>query len=176
MQNAQISQLTLGQYGLSHGSGMTGELIRHATESWAGHAFIYVGNGQIVEGTAPRAQLSPASKYNDAVWAYKMPLTPAQQVKAVDRAFALVGTPYDYPAYIGFALEVLKLRSGKELDPAFHDDSWRVCSALVYDCEAFAGLTFNWSEIYRTEEWPTQVDNLVSPGMLFDYAAHKGWT
>jgi len=26
-----------GCYGVSHGSGITGELIRHATESWAGH-------------------------------------------------------------------------------------------------------------------------------------------
>lgn len=175
MQNVGISSLRPGQFGLSHGSGMTGELIRHATESWAGHAFIYVGNGQIVEGTAPRARLASASEYDDAVWAFNMPITPEQEVKAIDRAHALIGTSYDYPAYIGFALEVLKLRTGKELDPEFHDDNWRVCSALVYDCLTFAGITFDWSKVYKTEDWPTDVDNLVSPGMLLDYATRENW-
>src|SRR5437016_620630 len=44
-----------GCYGVSHGAGITGELIRHATESWAGHAFVYVGNGQIIEAAPPYA-------------------------------------------------------------------------------------------------------------------------
>ena len=49
-----------GCYGVSHGSGITGELIRHATESWAGHAFVYVGNGQIIEAEPPAARVSAA--------------------------------------------------------------------------------------------------------------------
>jgi uncharacterized protein YycO len=174
MQNAQISQLQIGTYGLSHGGGITGELIRSATQSWAGHAFIYVGNGMMVEGVPPRAQLVTASKYDDAIWAYKMPITPEQQVKAGDRAHALIGTDYDYPAYIGFALEVLKLRSGEELDPIFKSDTWRVCSALVYDCLSYAGVTIDWSEYYSSEKWTN--GNLVSPAMLLDIATYKGWT
>jgi hypothetical protein len=174
MQNAEISQLKVGIYGLTHGGGITGELIRHATESWAGHAFIYVGNGMIVEGVAPRAQMVPASKYDDTIWAYQMPITPEEQVKAGDRAHALIGDPYDYPAYIGFALEVLKLKSGTQLDPVFKGDTWRVCSALVYDCLSYAGVTFDWSDLYDTDKWPA--DNLVSPAMLLAYATYKGWT
>lgn len=173
MQNVSVSALKPGVYGLSHGSGIAGELIRHATGSWAGHAFIYVGNGNIVEGVPPRAQLSPADRYDDAVWAYNQPLTPEEQQSACDRAHALVGTDYDYPAYIGFALEVLKLRTGQELDPVFKQDHWRVCSALVYDAQTFAGFHFPWNEIYDTDKWP--VDNLVSPAMLLDIANRMTW-
>jgi hypothetical protein len=51
--------------------------------------------------------------------------------------------PYDYPAYVGFALELLKLSNGQELDPVFREDHWRVCSALVADCYAYAASISN---------------------------------
>jgi hypothetical protein len=47
----------------------------------------------------------------------------------------------------GFALEVLKLRSGSELDPVFKEDHWRVCSALVADCYAYAGADLEQGEV-----------------------------
>lgn len=68
-----------GCYGVSHGSGITGELIRHATESWAGHAFVYVGNGQIIEAEPPAARVSAAASHPDAVWNVRSPLTDAQR-------------------------------------------------------------------------------------------------
>src|SRR6516162_438821 len=105
-----------GSYGVSHGSGIAGELIRHATESWAGHAFVYVGNGQIIEAAPPCARIASAASHTDAVWNVRYPLTDAQRDAIVARAHALVGTPYDYPAYVGFALELLKIRNGSQLD------------------------------------------------------------
>jgi hypothetical protein len=123
-----------GCYGVSHGSGMLGELIRHATGSWAGHAFVYIGNGQIVEGTAPVARVASADSHPDAVWNIHELLTDAQRLAIVARAQALVGTPYDYVSYIGFALEILKIRAKGQLDDVFRQDHWRVCSALVADC------------------------------------------
>jgi hypothetical protein len=129
-----------GCYGVSHGSGLTGELIRHATESWAGHAFVYIGNGQIIEAAPPVAKVSSAASHPDAVWNVRYPLTDDQRDMICARAHALVGCPYDYPAYVGFALKVLKLRDGAELDPVFKADHWRVCSALVADCYAYAGI------------------------------------
>jgi len=144
---------------VSHGSGILGELIRHATESWAGHAFVYIGNGQIVEGTAPVAQIAAADSHPDAVWNSQEQLTDDQRTKIVARAHALIGAPYDYPAYVGFALEVLKLRSGTELDPVFREDRWRVCSALVADCYAYAGI-----QVEAGSKYP----NLVSPADLYD--------
>jgi hypothetical protein len=35
---------------------------------------------------------------------------------------------------------VLKVREGAELDPVFKADHWQVCSTLVADCYAYAGV------------------------------------
>jgi uncharacterized protein YycO len=129
-----------GCYGVSHGGRITGELIRHVTGAWGGHAFVYIGNGQIIEAAPPVVRLAPASSHPDAVWNANYPLTGLQRDKICARARALAGCPYDYPAYVGFALKVLKLRDGAELDPVFKADHWRVCSALVADCYAYAGI------------------------------------
>jgi uncharacterized protein YycO len=153
-----------GTYGVSHGAGITGELIRHATESWAGHAFVYVGNGQIIEAAPPYARIASAASHTDAVWNVRYPLTQAQRDAIVARAHALVGTPYDYPAYVGFALEVLKIRDGSQLDPVFRQDHWRVCSALVADCYAYAGLDL---------EAGLKYPNLISPADLYNLIAHE---
>jgi len=154
-----------GCYGVSHGSGLIGELIRHATESWAGHAFVYIGNGEIIEAAPPVAKVSSAASHPDAVWNVHYPLTGDQRDKICARAHALVGCPYDYPAYVGFALEVMKLRTGAELDPVFREDHWRVCSALVADCYAFAG-----ADLEEGLKYP----NLISPADLYNMIAHEG--
>ena len=151
-----------GTYGVSHGSGILGELIRHATESWAGHAFIYVGDGQIIEGAAPCARVAAVASHPDAVWGIDEAVTDAQRDLIVARAHALVGTPYDYPAYVGFALEVLKLGTDRELDPVFKDDRWRVCSALVADCYQHADL-----DLCAGLKDP----NLISPADLYNRIA-----
>ena len=156
-----------GAFGVSHGSGMVGELIRHATESWAGHAFIYVGQGMIIEGAPPATRLAPAASHDDAVWNLGEKLTDTQRAAIVARAHALAGTPYDYAAYIGFALEVLGLKSGKQLAPVFRRDTWRVCSADVADAYGFAGI-----DLTAGLKYP----NLVSPADLYDRIAAENGT
>jgi uncharacterized protein YycO len=153
-----------GNYGVSHGSGMTGELIRRATESWAGHAFVYAGQGMIIEGAPPATRIASAASRADAVWNLGEKLTDEQRKAIVARAHALVGCPYDYPAYIGFALEVIGLRTGKELAPVFRRDQWRVCSADVADCYAAAGI-----DLTAGLKYP----NLVSPADLYDRIARQ---
>lgn len=160
------SKLRPGMYGVSHGSGMAGELIRHATESWAGHAFIYIGNGQIVEGQPPVTHVTSAAAHPDAIWnLYEPDFMPAFGQEVVARAHALVGTPYDYPAYIGFALEVLKIRNGQQLAGYFHHDRWRVCSADVADAYAFAGR-----DLSAGLKYP----NLISPADLLNRIIKQG--
>lgn len=154
-----------GNYGVSHGSGIVGELIRHATESWAGHAFIYVGDGMIVEGAPPATRLAPAASHPDAIWNTGETLTGVQRAAITARAHALVGTPYDYAAYIGFALEVIGLKNGKTLEPVFRRDTWRVCSADVADAYGFAGIGLTAGLPYP---------NLVSPADLYNRIAAQG--
>jgi hypothetical protein len=153
-----------GCYGVSRSAVITGELIRHATESRAGHAFVYIGNGQIIEAAPPAARVSPVASHPDAVWNARFPLTGAQRERICARARALVGCPYDYPAYVGFALKVLKLRDGAELDPVFKADHWRVCSALVADCYAYAGIRLGAA---------LKEPNLISPADLYNTIARQ---
>ena len=129
-----------GCYGVSHGGEITGELIRHAPGSRAGHAFLYIGNGRIIEAVPPAVRVAQAASRPDAVWNVRYPLTDAQRARICARARALVGCSYDYPAYTGFALKVLKLDDGAELDPVFKADHWRVSSELVAYCYAHAGI------------------------------------
>lgn len=137
---ANRDEVRPGCYGISRGGGITGELIRHAPGAWAGHAFVYIGDGQIIEAAPPVVRVAQAASHPDAVWNASYPLTGLQRDKICARARALAGCPYDYPAYVGFALKVLKLRDAAELDPVFKADHWRVCSALVADCYAYAGI------------------------------------
>jgi uncharacterized protein YycO len=148
-----------GCYGVSHGSGPAGELIRHATASWAGHAFLYVGNGRIIEGCPDVARIAAADAYPDAIWNHREQITDEQRLAIVARAYALVGTPYDWTAFVGFALKVMKLRSEQHLDTVFDHDRHRVCSALVDDAYGFAGIDL---------EPDASISNLVSPGDLLE--------
>lgn len=191
--NVEVSQLTPGVFGVSHGSGKAGEIIRTATGSWAGHAFLYLGDGWLVEGQSPVARAVPADSYSDAIWAWQMwaqlmvvnGWSPAQcqeaQKKVVARGRALIGVNYDWTGIAAFALEVLNIRGAIELAPDFKNDRNRVCSALVADAESVGGvpLTFvpedgpgmTQNETVRASMPP----NLVAPGMLLGLAQRLNW-
>jgi hypothetical protein len=191
-----MNKLQPGTFGVSHGSGMGGEIIRHATGSWAGHAFVYVGGGIIVEGAPPVARLASATHYGDAIWAWRMwdqlkegnpafwtdAEIKATQDKVVGRAHALVGTAYDWPAYIGFSLEVLGLRNQQELSPFFVHDDYRVCSALVDDAEVFGGVPMDFVPndgpglAKNPDHKVAMPANLVAPGMLLGLMQRMGWS
>ena len=161
-----------GMYGVSHGSGMAGELIRHATESWAGHAFLYAGNRMIIEAVPPATRISPVEAHPDAVWNLNEPdFTPEIGTKIVSRGHALLGTTYDYPAYIGFSLMCLHLRSGTQLSPAFVHDHWRVCSADVADEYKFGGIDV--TKGMEAEYGKMLAVNLVPPSLLYDRIARQ---
>jgi len=185
-----VSQLQPGVFGVSHGGGLAGELIRHATGSWAGHAFLYLGGGRLVQGQPPAAALAPADSHGDAIWAWRMwdqlravtgwtadQVTAAQR-RVVARGHALTGCRYDFEAYAGFSLEVLKLVNAGQLDPVFSSDSYRVCSALVDDAEVFGGVPMT----YVPADGPGVAPggamiaaNLVAPGMLLGLAERSEW-
>lgn len=192
--NVDVSRLAPGVFGVSHGGGTAGELIRHATGSWAGHAFLYLGNGLIVQGQPPQAATAPADSHSDAIWAWQMwdklqaddgwtaDQVAAAQVKVVARGRQLIGCAYDFEAYAAFALMVLKVRSADQLAPLFHRDAWRVCSALADDAEMFGGVPME----FVPEDGPGLVahpgvparmpPNLVAPGMLLGLAQRREWT
>jgi hypothetical protein len=192
--NVTIDQLRPGTFGVSHGGGLPGDLIRHATGSWAGHAFLYLGNGQAVQGAPEKANIVPADTWQDAIWAWRM----WDQLRAVEhwsvehvaqasfatvaRGNALVGTDYDWPAYVQFGLEVMHLRNQEDLAGLDKHDTWRVCSALVADALGKGGVPLN----FVPEDGPaltrpilgrvrSMPPNLVAPGMLLGLAQRLEW-
>lgn len=193
MSNVDPSKLTPGVFGVSHGSGVAGELIRHATASWAGHAFLYLGNGMLVQGQPPVAALAPAGSHDDAIWAWRMwdalkaehgwgdATIKAMQNKVVGRGHALVGVSYDFEAYAAFALEVLKLRSEEQLEDWFRRDTYRVCSALVADALMFGGVPLEFvpsdgpGMTMDPDKKVAMPPNLVAPGMMLGLAQRKEW-
>ena len=188
--NAPVSSLQPGTFGVSHGGGTAGELIRHATVSWAGHAFLYLGNGLIVQGQPPQAATAPADSHGDAIWAHRMwsqlqaadgwtaEQVAAAQARVVARGRQLIGCAYDFEAYAAFALMVLKIRSADQLAPLFSRDAWRVCSALVFDAETFGGVPMEFVPSdgpgLVTDEG-LKVPNLVTPGMLLGLMQRLDW-
>ena len=124
-----MPDLLPGTWGVAHGSGFMGDLIRgvEAGESistrfpdgdreaaWAGHVFVYVGGGQIVQAEWPKVVLSPATSHGDAIWAAGQPLTIDQRSRGVSAVMTLVGTRYDAIAYAYFLAKLAEI-------PVTHD-------------------------------------------------------
>lgn len=192
--NVELDKVPPGTFFVSHGGGTAGELIRHATGSWAGHAGLYLGDGLIVQGQPPQAATAPADSHSDAIWAWRMwdklqaadgwtadQVTDAQ-ARVVARGRQLIGCSYDFEAYAAFALMVLKIRNAEQLSPLFSRDAWRVCSALVDDAETFGGVPMNFVPgdgpglIRDPNHAVVLPPNLVAPGMLLGIAQRKEWT
>lgn len=200
--NVETSQLTPGVFGVSHGSGIAGEIIRDATGSWAGHAVLYLGGGVILSGQPPQAVQIPADSFPDAIWAWRMwawlaaPRVindiqtsgwPASQVSTaqaavVARGHELIGGRYDFLAYPAFAAEVLHLRNEGQLAGWFSHDPMRVCSADVADALAAGGVPLDFvpgDGPGLVKDPGTKVKmppNLVAPGMLLGLAQRLEWT
>jgi cell wall-associated NlpC family hydrolase len=191
--NVPVTRLLPGTMGLCHGTGFAGELIRAATGSWAGHAVLYLGAGQIVQAQPPTASTAQASSHPETIWAWRMwdrlaagGWTPAEvaaaEAKVVARGHALIGARYDEAAWAGFAAEVLGLRTEQQIGPAYAHDPWRVCSALVYDALTAGGVPLR----FVPDDGPgltadpgtkaVMPPNLVTPGMLLGLAQREEWT
>lgn len=138
-------------WGCSHGSGFLGGAIRDAEEqmshgdhqaSWAGHCFVFVGNQLlngthqpcIVEAEWPAVKLSPVTAHPDACWATGQPLSASQRNLGVDKALALVGTSYGWPAYAYFLARVIQLKWTKDLTTIFGQQNVIICSGVVVAC------------------------------------------
>lgn len=130
-----------GCYFVCPGDGPVMAAIRAFTQSEVGHAGVYVGNGRIVEGVPRLAINSAADAQTKAIWNYREgeDLTDEQRLAIVNKALELVGTPYDFFAYIGFMEEIFQIRTDKQRDAIFNSKH-RVCSALVGDCYWAAGI------------------------------------
>lgn len=85
----------LGAFGVTRTNGWAAPWIRLITRSTVNHAFVYVGNGQIVEANPSGAAVGNVSEYPHAIWSH-MALTDQQRHAIANAADTLVGTPYSW--------------------------------------------------------------------------------
>ena len=93
-----------GCYGISRDQAITGDLIRHPTGPRPGHAFIYVGNGRIVEVAPPAVRIAPAASHPDAIWNAQCSLTAVQRQPFGEIEICLAAQPANAPAAVGATL------------------------------------------------------------------------
>lgn len=142
VQGNPLAAANPGDIGVTSISGDVGKLITFG--EWLNgnkddkydHAFIYVGNGQIVEAEAGRegARLGNVSEYMDgrplAFSTGKIPLDGAQGQKIADIALSLVGTGYSFLDYVAIATHRFHLPV-PGLESYIASSKHMICSQLV---------------------------------------------
>ena len=83
----------LGAFGVVRTGGWVARGIRWVTHSTVNHAFVYVGDGKIVEAEPSGAILAPIH-YSDIIWSAAPPRGKGAAIAAA--AKKLVGTPYSW--------------------------------------------------------------------------------
>ncbi|WP_425837400.1 hypothetical protein [Streptomyces fractus] len=105
------------------------------------HAFVYVGNGEIVQampGGAELIRLEDASE--PVVWSTgRIPLTAAERMRVCGAARGLVGTPYSFMDYVSIALAFYRIRPRWVRD-FVTDTGHLICSQLVDEAYLRAGV------------------------------------
>lgn len=100
-----------GDYGVVKTSGVVAKLIRLGTLSRWNHAFIYIGDGRIVEARPTGVTISTADQYE--VLAYNQhehAITDAHREKIVSYALEQVGKPYGFLDIFVIFLRIFGLR------------------------------------------------------------------
>jgi cell wall-associated NlpC family hydrolase len=116
------------------------------------HAFIYLGDRQIVQAEPGGAVTAPLAAHAAAAWSTgKIPLTAAQRELILKAARRYVGTPYSWLDYAAIGMHSLHVRAPglkAYVAPTRH----MICSQLVDQCYADAGV-----RLFADGRWPGYV-------------------
>ena len=153
-----------GDFGVVKTNGIIGRLIRLGTTSRWNHAFIYIGDGVIVEANPTGVTLSPVKKYPQIAWNHRDTIPAKTREQLVDLALAEVGKPY---AFLDIAILLLRIMGLRFTKP---NKFWKklaiqngwFCSELVSYCYRSAGLTLI-----------NKKDDLVVPGDLAERLVYQ---
>lgn len=164
-------QPAVGDFGVVSTAGpwldrMAAKVIRWDTDSPVNHAFVYIGNGQIIEAVR-RVRLGYIDEYDDIIWSTgRLPaeLTPSadQREQIVEAAHRMIDEKYN-------ALDILAIGlAQKRMGRLVSDDTWwakrlskdgrEICSQLVDDAYDAAGI-----KLFADG----RLSGLVSPGDLY---------
>ncbi|WP_051055272.1 MULTISPECIES: hypothetical protein [Kitasatospora] len=119
------------------------------------HAFVCVGDGQLVEAQPGGAVLRPLSEYDGrpALWSTgRIPLTDEQRAAVAAAARSCLGTPYSFADYLALAAVRLHLPGGAPLRRFVASTKHMICSQLVDQCYQDAGV-----HLFTDHRWPGYV-------------------
>lgn len=151
-----------GQFGTVRTTGFVATMIRLMTRSQVNHAFVFVGDGQIVEAMGRGAQVTSAHKYDGHLVATsQLRLTIEEAERVAHAARSMEGTPYGFLDIAALFFLLLGFRWGWLLRRAQTSNSL-ICSQLVDRAYAKAGV-----HLYDDN----RPDGQVTPGDLLLYIA-----
>lgn len=130
-----------GVYGCVQTRGLLPWLIRATTRSWANHAFMSIGDGQIVEAEPGGVRIRDISEYAGCRIEYNTaePMTAEQRAAAAGFAENLRGEPYNWTADGVDGLAALGIR-WRFLGRFAQARRSVMCSELVAEAGRAAGL------------------------------------
>jgi hypothetical protein len=148
-----------GDFGVVHMDGDSGKWI-HIGEMLNGdgfanyeHAFVYVGNGMIVEAEPGGAQLAKYH-YENVLWSTdRIALSNEERFMICNSARSYVGVPYSAADYFAIAAKRLKLGVlVPGLKAYVASSKHMICSQLVDQCYSDAGV-----HLFQDGRWPGYV-------------------
>lgn len=141
-----------GDFGVVATHGFVAWVIRKLTKSSVNHAFVYVGDGQIVEAQPGGARLSPATDYQSAVWSH-FPLSQVEQERIVQAAKACIGVPYSFLDIVALCISILcEQKTPRFIAKRLSRPDRLICSQLVDQCYLSAGL-----HLFQDGKLPSEV-------------------
>jgi len=147
----------MGDYGVVRTGGFFGKLIRLGTVSRWNHAFIYVGDGKIVEANPTGVAISNLSNYSPVAWNQHENLTDEQRKNICSFALSAIGKPYNFLVIFILVLRILgfKLLANTRLLYKLSQGDGYICSELV-------------AEAYTKSNVPliAKSDDQITPGDL----------
>ena len=154
----------MGNFGVIKSTGIAARLIQIGTVSRWNHAFIYIGDGKIIEATPSKGLIiSNITKYDKIAWNKHDVLTDVQRQQIVDKAKSVLGTTYGFIDILVLALRILglKILSGKFVEKLAVRQGI-ICSELEAICYSAAGI-----QLINKPEY------LVTPGDLAEYLIYQ---
>ena len=134
-------QPQLGDYGCVSTSSFIGFLIQLGTMTKYNHAFIYVGNNQIIEAMPGGVRLSPVSKYENIAWNRHEEIADAQRDLIVKEALTHLGNKYSFIDYLAIIMRMTGFMAPYWLTNRLAKSSNTICSELVARVYRKIGLT-----------------------------------
>ncbi|MCX4748117.1 hypothetical protein OG455_21815 [Kitasatospora sp. NBC_01287] len=150
-----------GDFAVVHMGGDIGRLIR--VGQWLNgdgfadyeHAFVLVGDGEVIEAEPGGAQRAPLAEYDGRPIRWSsgiVPLTNDQRVEIVAAARRYLRVPYSFFDYAALAAHRFKVPGNALLKGYVADTRHQICSQLVDQCYQDAGV-----HLFEDGRWPGYV-------------------